>query len=378
MEIGRDEPAGNDGNLRGAIRLEDPTQSLQASCMAEVVVSRRMHRRFMAIHAVRQTFGARLLRGMRARLEAQLGRRLSAVGSVGHLPELDATTATPDDFWRDYGGPHRPVVLRGFARHWPAVRDWSPEALADRCGDTVVPVRVDGTSVTDYTYARRPLRELVDSMLTGGTLTATGIEDVLHAHPELLDELNITAAERWIAPRGRRGFVERMLPQVFTAELFLGNARSRTSLHCAFGNNLFVMLSGRKTWTQIDPRHTALVGPRIQRSAHFMATDVPYRASPEEQGAAGYPLFHHAPRTEVVLEPGDAIFSPQWWWHAVENDGPTIGLACRAMAPLRHGQPLMSLLALGSRAGLESFLEARRRGRTSDRKVRYAAEGWTD
>ena len=30
-------------------------------------------------------------------------------------------------------------------------------------------------------------------------------------------------------------------------------------------------------------------------------------------------IFGHIPRMQVVLEPGDAITVPSWYWHHVEN-----------------------------------------------------------
>jgi len=339
-----------------------------------------VRRRFALVHAVRQALGARWLRSTRATIEAELLALNAATPDAVATPcdEIDAADCAPERFWSTWGAAHRPVVVRGFARHWPAVQEWTPAWLRDRYGDETIPVRLDGTSTYDYGYTRKPLRDLVDSMLSGGTLAATGIEDIVHAHDELGAMLRIDEVNRLVAPKGKRGAGGQLIPGVFTTELFLANQRSRTSLHCAFGNNLFVMIEGRKRWTQIDPRWTALLGPRVQSSSHFMATDVDYNAPPAEQVDAGYPLFRYAPRTEAWLEPGDAIFSPQWWWHAVENDGPTIGLACRVLTDLFHGQPTMSLLALCSRAGLRMFIEARRDGHTSDRKVLAAAESWED
>src|SRR3712207_1389328 len=54
---------------------------------------------------------------------------------------------SPEEFVREYRDRDRPVVLEGYVADWPAVRAWSFDHLAQRCGS----VRV---IVDSYTSAR--------------------------------------------------------------------------------------------------------------------------------------------------------------------------------------------------------------------------------
>jgi len=67
--------------------------------------------------------------------------------SVGELygervESIDAAQITALSFLRDYVSQIKPVVIRGGAAHWPALRSWSNTALEALVGDGVVAVSV--------------------------------------------------------------------------------------------------------------------------------------------------------------------------------------------------------------------------------------------
>jgi oxalate decarboxylase/phosphoglucose isomerase-like protein (cupin superfamily) len=43
-----------------------------------------------------------------------------------------------------------------------------------------------------------------------------------------------------------------------------------------------------------------------------------------------FPLFQYCPVYTAVLEEGDVLFNPPWWWHSIKNiSDTTIGVASR-------------------------------------------------
>jgi Cupin-like domain len=334
--------------------------------------------RYWACHTLRQLLGGGWFQGWRRRLDGHIQAISTAVGDgpVTEIPRVAAADMDPARFHREHLERHRPVVIEGLAQAWPAVKTWTPAWFGEHHGDLVVPVRVDGSRVDDYRYTRTTMARLVEDVLAGGVLTATGLENLFLERTELRDDLELDVLNAYVAPQSGRGAGRHFLPRIFSTELFLGNQRSRTSLHCAFANNLFVMLHGHKTWTMVDPAYTPWVQPDIPRYAHHGRTSLDYNLGPDELAASGYPLFRHAPKLRTVLQPGDALFSPQWWWHAVENDGPTLAISARALTDLFFGQRVMSTLAMMSRPGIEMFVSARHTGWASDRKIRYIATSW--
>jgi hypothetical protein len=103
---------------------------------------------------------------------------------------------------------------------------------------------------------------------------------------------------------------------------FIGSHHVSSQAHCDIGTSIFVMIQGRKRWQFFPPSETALMYPYGQQS------NVAYNAGVNvfKPNAEKYPEFTRAKGFEVVIEPGDVLFFPSMWWHAVQNlDEITIG-----------------------------------------------------
>jgi ectoine hydroxylase-related dioxygenase (phytanoyl-CoA dioxygenase family) len=110
-------------------------------------------------------------------------------------------------------------------------------------------------------------------------------------------------------------------------QLFLGRSETGTPFHCANVWNVFVMIEGAKKWTLVDPRYSYFMYPRISQNMTYVASyNTDYHLRPSDQ----YPLFRSCPTIEVVLEPGDVLLNPPWWWHTLENlSAKTVAVATR-------------------------------------------------
>jgi hypothetical protein len=116
------------------------------------------------------------------------------------------------------------------------------------------------------------------------------------------------------------------------SELFLGKSKKTgTSLHCANGNNLFFMIRGQKKWTFVHPDYTWLLYPLLNAPMRYVMSEIiPEVTSLPEVIDNIYPLWKYCPRYTIVLEPGDILLSPSWYWHTVENmTDMTMALATR-------------------------------------------------
>jgi len=54
------------------------------------------------------------------------------------VPEVDIHRITPEAFHETCLAPNTPVVFRGMATDWEAVRNWSPEFFAEHYGNALV------------------------------------------------------------------------------------------------------------------------------------------------------------------------------------------------------------------------------------------------
>lgn len=302
------------------------------------------------------------------RRESELARRSAWADDAPTLPVpvVDARDLDAKAFQATYLRSNSPVILRGFAADWLSTARWSPRYLAEKYGDEKIPVRLrgDGLDDEDLRYIDMTMAELVDDVEHGGRFFGGHLEDVLHRNAELLSEIDLPRMEEYLCSR-RVLFPK--LSRIASLQMFLSGAGTCSGFHCAGGPNLFLMIHGRKRWTMVDPRSTPWMHPVTRKDMFYAASPIDWRKTHDEIAADGYPLYRHAPKFVAELEPGDALFSPQWWWHAVETTEPSIGIASRTINQFflgNRGLSAMWVASPGFRRLLRSVL---RTGWGSDR-----------
>jgi hypothetical protein len=110
-------------------------------------------------------------------------------------------------------------------------------------------------------------------------------------------------------------------------QLFVGREGTGSPFHHASVYNMFYQIHGRKQWWFIDPYDTALSYPMCLagRGAAALMTLWPHQYNKE-----AFPLFEFCPVYTSVLEAGDVLFNPPYWWHSIKNiDETTVGSASR-------------------------------------------------
>lgn len=252
------------------------------------------------------------------------------------LPELPAT-ADRDALLAATDGLRRPVVVRGFAATSPAARRWTEESLRDSLGDVACSVYVQdeesvtrswdlGTRMESVTFA-----EYLDRRRTE-PLYLNNSTELFLARPHLVDELPLqTLRGRFHTPGGT-------WDELVTANLFVGAKHVFSAVHCAYGGNFFVEVAGRKRWVFVDPA----LGPHLHAipGRPFQYLKSAYGGSRADRALDRASVLARLPRYEVVLEPGDLLYNPPWWWHEVDNlDDFTVGVALRHIPPPPSGSP---------------------------------------
>ncbi|RBP48734.1 cupin-like domain-containing protein [Arenicella xantha] len=121
------------------------------------------------------------------------------------------------------------------------------------------------------------------------------------------------------------GFVERhalpLLDASVEPTMWLGN-RAMVAPHYDVNFNLAAVVSGRRKFTLFPPEQVAnlYVGPMLDSPGGVPTSLVDLR-NPD---MSRFPLFEKALKAAVhaTLEPGDVIYIPTPWWHAVESLDP--------------------------------------------------------
>lgn len=221
----------------------------------------------------------------------------------------------------------RPVILRGLAKDWPVARAAveGPAALATylkrlaggRATDTLIgPPEMAGR----YFYSA----DLSGFNFKRDRVPYAAVLDKLIAQADVARPLAIyagSAPARALLPGFDRENPMALLPDEVEPRVWLGN-RSRVAAHYDTSHNIACCVSGPRRFTVFPPDQVAnlYVGP-LDRTIAGPPASLVDLADPD---------FDAHPRARIALEhasvidlaPGDALYLPPLWWHAVEATGP--------------------------------------------------------
>ena len=106
------------------------------------------------------------------------------------------------------------------------------------------------------------------------------------------------------------------------------------------GDNVIVQLAGSKIWEFIHPKYSALLRPTMRRGKTAISgSDFTTKSE----------VLPYIPRMEAVLQKGDFMYNPDWYWHTVRN-APGFAMAVVArecnVTNFFQGNPVFSSLIL--------------------------------
>jgi hypothetical protein len=254
----------------------------------------------------------------------------------------------------------QPAIFRGLARDWPAVHagTQSPEAavayLKRFSHSDPVPAIVgapeiggrffytDDLQALNFQRGQSPLDPFLDRLLRDqGADRPYAIAVQSIPIPELLPGF---VAENRIA----------LLDGDVVPRIWIGN-RIQVATHYDLMENIGVVVAGRRRFTVFPPEQIAnLYSGPFELTPAGTPVSLVDLAYPD---LARFPRFADAMATSqsAVLEPGDAIYLPFHWWHAVDSLDPVNAFVNYWWneAPAGLGSPYEALMfALMSLRGL--------------------------
>jgi len=212
-----------------------------------------------------------------------------------------------------------PVIIEGGAKDWPCVGKWSLEYFKKLHGEDEILV-VDSKHI-DEDYEKMTLADLINNIRDGGSKYYR-FYPLLSEHPEHLVDMDYN----WL----REAKHDNVYFESFQA--FIGGKGTESPLHNAMAPNLFIQVYGEKRWSLISHHHTAIVDPdpirNIYRGAPFRKDNYPFNPF-KPSYEKPYELYKYVDRYDFVLKPGDILWNPPFWWHAVVNESDSIGIGYR-------------------------------------------------
>lgn len=231
-----------------------------------------------------------------------------------NVPSIHVMNLTKDKFIKLTNNFTTPLVVKGFLKDSKAYKKWDLDFFSSKYGDVKLPVIMNGGTENHQKYIKSgktekysyiSMQEFIESIMNGKKLYINNVSRIFGFHPELLDDLNLEKIEQYTG--------EDVKNDVHITNLFFGGKGTGTSLHCSYTGNFFYNIRGNKKWYLIDPKHSKYLKPLLSRTGLFAVSQLDICNAKKED----YTL--NIPRMEVILDEGDLLFNPPWYWHAISN-----------------------------------------------------------
>lgn len=234
----------------------------------------------------------------------------TASASPASRPDLNARAAIPRIHVPDAGSflelvanRRQPAIVTGVMDQWPATQKWSPEWFGATYGHceflTSVNLPTKGISY-DLDWAQHvkqmTMLDFVESLKDFDKPAYVRRQEVKRL-PGLERDV------RFLEMVGRQGVDTEMF-------VWFGTANTRTGLHFDFQDGVLAQFFGRKQILMVSPDDSGRVYPipdSITKSA--VCADAP--------DFAKHPRFRDVTVWEGVISPGEMVFLPRCWWHAI-------------------------------------------------------------
>lgn len=217
-----------------------------------------------------------------------------------------ALAPSVEDFAERYVRCERPVIVRGGVGDWPPSYKWTPEYLKAMCGTFQVKIGVS-TNGHYGEYAERlnggVAPEIAFANAIDNIFVPTNADQKCRVHQEPLN--------KWAALHDESPPIRYVLRKVVAKNIWMGSAGNVTKMHYDMQDNINVQLRGRK---EIILFPSAQLDELYPRSAWDYMSNFS-RVEIEAPDPSRYPRFSRATPFRAILEPGDFIYIPIYWWH---------------------------------------------------------------
>tara|TARA_B100000214_G_scaffold375564_1_gene362723 strand:- start:3103 stop:4140 length:1038 start_codon:yes stop_codon:yes gene_type:complete len=249
------------------------------------------------------------------------------------IKEFDSNI-NPKILREDYIKKGIPFVIRSGAKKWNAFLKWDFIFFKKKYGNHPVTLS-NHPDLGDYNnqnegIVKSNLKEIIEG-IDKNSMKYARFNPLLDTYKELQNDLN----QDWLNKVRNTKIKKHHV-------LFIGNKGTKTNIHTAGTDNIFVQIRGKKKWLIWDQKTHYIINPKVNRAPAKVSNINPNKINDSNLA------FNHLPICKIILNEGDIIFIPAYLWHYVENLTPSIGIGIRWLSIYNsfRNNPLLANLEL--------------------------------
>ncbi|NDJ21053.1 cupin-like domain-containing protein [Nostoc sp. B(2019)] len=227
---------------------------------------------------------------------------------------------------------YQPFIVEDVAKHWGACKKWSHDYLIKHCGNNPVPVRFykkyfwDDHKNFSYEDGYDPKQEMKFQEYINNY-----IENRVNKNNNAQD-VECYLSEAYFEDRFPEIVGDVTYPGYFNRKAFVTlwyglsskNFSSTTTLHFDPLHNIFAQIRGRKRILLFPPSNYLSFYPPLEASSGAAYNS---KVNPDLSNLELFPKFPWQERIEVILQPGEILYIPPFWWHHVTAVDENISLS---------------------------------------------------
>jgi hypothetical protein len=232
-------------------------------------------------------------------------------GRVCELPCVDASSLDQHTFWTHYVRKHRPILVKGGVKDWPAVARWcAPGYLESLCADEQAGM----------------LKTFNPSVLFNEMFRSGKVVDHLVEMRKASDDLTYSIPAlgipaKWASDLGTYSFLARELdkpPRMYQRRRLFVYRNASTEWHYhATDETLTTQLVGSKRFSifHLSNDEWEAYSEPLKHNCHHLSC-----------GKQFFPQAGTLIKYEGCLQVGDALYIPPFWWHGIDPLDSSFGI----------------------------------------------------
>ncbi len=245
------------------------------------------------------------------------------------LTDVDASSLTEETFHRDFVDRMRPCVVRNAARHWPAFARWrDPAYLSSKLGNPTVSVMMAPMIEfypKGYSYAQ--IAAAYDSRIQTFSFDefVKLVGEGKHDNIAFQGGVSASLARERVECAGGEGPLRPLVDDILGFP-FVGDKRpprayprTRVFLYGRSYTDWHYHPTDETLMCQVLGAKEVLLLPPDRTTFETLMEIIPAAGGSYNIDLARFPKAAALRPYRVVVEPGDALYIPTFWWHVVES-----------------------------------------------------------